>query len=174
MTEPAIRVSAPEGAILEVGFAAQILAKTVAERLARDGGAALIIDYGYETPAFAETLQAVCRHGFADPLADPGEADLSVQVDFGGLARAARAGGARVHGPVSQGAFLRSLGIEARAEALRRRATPAQAADLDAALARLVTPGMAEHSGMGELFRVICLSAPDLPASPGFVEETSA
>ena len=171
--EPAIRVAAPEGAILEVGIAAQILAKTIAERLVREGGAALVVDYGYDVPAFAETLQAVRRHGFADPLGDPGEADLSAHVDFGGLARAARAGGAGVHGPIPQGRFLRALGIEARAEALRRRATPAQAAELDAALDRLVTPGTNQRPGMGELFKVMCLSRPDVPAPPGFAQEST-
>ena len=38
-----------------------------------------------------------------DPLATPGEADLSAQVDFRALAEAARAGGAAVYGPVPQG-----------------------------------------------------------------------
>ncbi len=166
--EPAIRLAAPEGAVLEVGLAAQVLAKTLATRLVRDGGAALVVDYGYAVPAFAETLQAMKQHRFVDPLAEPGEADLTAHVDFAGLTRAAEAVGARVHGPVPQGRFLRDLGIGERAAALKRRASAAQAEDIDAALARLVEVGTPERPGMGDLFKVLCMTAPHLQAPPGF------
>jgi SAM-dependent MidA family methyltransferase len=166
--EPAIRVAAPEGAVLEVGLVAQGIARGLAARLVREGGAALVIDYGYARPAFAETLQAVQRHGFVDPLAEPGEADLSAQVDFGGLRRAAEAAGAAVHGPVPQGAFLRALGIAERAAALTARATPGQAADIAAALDRLTGAGTPERPGMGEIFKALAITAPTLPAPPGF------
>ncbi len=166
--EPAIRVAAPEGAMLEVGLVAQGLASGLAARIVRDGGAALIVDYGYAEPAFAETLQAVRRHGFADPLAEPGDADLSAQVDFGGLRRAAERAGAAVHGPVPQGAFLRALGLDARAAVLKSRATPGQAAAIDAAVDRLAGPGAAGRPGMGQLFKAMAVTAPSLPVPPGF------
>ncbi len=166
--EPAITLAAPQGAVLEVGLAGQGLARVLAARLVRDRGAALVIDYGYTVPAFAETLQAVKRHRFVDPLAEPGEADLTAHVDFAGLARAAAAAGARVHGPVPQGGFLRDLGIRERATALKHRASAAQAKDVDAALARLAEAGTPERPGMGELFRVLCMAAPDVPTPPGF------
>src|SRR3712207_9082949 len=63
------------------------------------------------------------QHAFVDPLAEPGEADLTAHVDFSKLAQAARQRGATIHGPVSQDDFLRSLGIEARAAALKARAS---------------------------------------------------
>ncbi len=171
--DPAVTLDAPDGAVVEVGLAAQGLAGALAGRLVRDGGAALVIDYGYAVPAFAETLQAVRRHRFTDPLRDPGEADLSAHVDFGGLRRAAEAAGAAVHGPVPQGAFLRALGIEARAAALKARATPAQAADIDAALDRLAGSGTPERPGMGQLFKALCIAAPGLPVPPGFEDTAS-
>ena len=166
--EPAITLAAPQGAMLEIGLAGQTLAQGLATRLVRDGGAALVIDYGYTVPAFAETLQATKRHRFVDPLAEPGEADLTTHVDFAGLTRAARAHGARVHGPVSQGRFLRDLGIAERAVTLKRHASAAQAEDIDAALVRLVEAGTPERPGMGELFKVLCITAPDVPTPPGF------
>ena len=168
--EPAITLKAPDGAVLEVGLVAQGIARELATRLVREGGAALVIDYGYAKPAFAETLQAVRRHGFTDPLAAPGEADLSAQVDFGGLRRAAEAAGAAVHGPVPQGAFLRALGIAQRAEALRARATPGQAESIAAALERLTGAGTLQRRGMGEIFKALCIAAPALPVPPGFEE----
>ncbi len=166
--EPAITLAAPQGAVLEVGLAGQKMAKALATRLVHDGGAALVIDYGYRVPAFAETLQAVKRHLFVDPLDEPGEADLTAQVDFAGLTRAAAAAGAHVYGPVPQGRFLRDLGIGERAATLKRRASTVQAEDIDAALARLVEAGTPERPGMGELFKALCITAPGVPIPPGF------
>jgi NADH dehydrogenase [ubiquinone] 1 alpha subcomplex assembly factor 7 len=86
-------------------------------------------------------------------------------VDFQALARSADSMEARVHGPVTQGDFLRRLGIEARAETLKAGATQAQAADIDTALARLTEGGPA---GMGTLFKVMAFSHPELRQVPGF------
>jgi SAM-dependent MidA family methyltransferase len=55
----------------------------------RDGGTALIIDYGHLVTGFGDTLQAVYQHEFDPPLARPGEADLTSHVDFQVLAEAA-------------------------------------------------------------------------------------
>jgi NADH dehydrogenase [ubiquinone] 1 alpha subcomplex assembly factor 7 len=131
----------------------------------KDGGGALIVDYGYCGPALGETLQAVKGHAFADPLAEPGEADLTAHVDFAILAEAVRKAGAAVHGPVAQGDFLRGLGIEARAEALRARASPTQAQAVAGALQRLSGAGPAD---MGTLFKVLALTHPALTSVPGF------
>jgi len=141
-------------------------------RLARDSGAALVIDYGYWGPAFGNTLQALWKHAYVDPLEQPGEADLTTHVDFHRFAQIASAKGLRVHGPATQGDFLAALGIEARASSLKKRATPAQSAAIDAALARLTERG---DKGMGELFKVLAVThmrleavpaLPPLPSSP--------
>ena len=151
----------PPGAIAEVGEAAAALSGGIAVRLCRDGGAALIVDYGHEGPGSGETLQAVRRHGFHGVLDNPGEADLTAHVDFGALARAARA--ATAHGPVPLGPFLEALGIGRRAKALLSGAGPGQAADIRAARHRLCAP-----AAMGHLFKVLALTAPGLPRPPGF------
>ncbi|MEE1657986.1 SAM-dependent methyltransferase [Microvirga sp. CF3062] len=137
---------------------------TLAGRLAQDGGAALILDYGYWGPAFGDTLQALKNHHPVDPLEEPGEADLTAHVDFHRLAQAAAAQGTRAHGIVTQGDFLQALGIEARAKALKTRATVAQAADIDGALARLTERG---PTGMGELFKVLAVTHKAIQAVPG-------
>ena len=86
---------------------------------------------------FAETLQAVGGHRFADVLAEPGEDDLSAHVDFAALAAAGKRGGAAVSGPVTQGVFLANLGITERAEQLMK-ANPEKPSDLLAATERLI------------------------------------
>jgi NADH dehydrogenase [ubiquinone] 1 alpha subcomplex assembly factor 7 len=134
-------------------------------RLAGDGGAALVIDYGHVQSAPGDTLQAVGRHAYADPLAAPGTVDLTAHVDFEALATAVEAMGARSHGPIEQGVLLKRLGIEARAAALKAKAAPAAAATVDAALARLTGHG---RSGMGALFKAAAFSHPSLGTPPGF------
>ncbi len=152
------------GDVLEVGHAALAAMATLARRIARQGGALLALDYGHAESGFGETLQAVRGHRYADVLAAPGEADLTVHVDFFALARAATTAGCRAFGPVEQGRFLGRLGIFARADALKRHATPEQAAAVDAALARLAAP----ESSMATLFKALAVTAPGAPAPPGF------
>jgi NADH dehydrogenase [ubiquinone] 1 alpha subcomplex assembly factor 7 len=165
--EPWLTALAPPGAVLEWPEAALGVMQPLASRVARQGGAALVIDYGYKGPAFDDTLQAVRRHAFADPLAEPGEADLTAHVDFEKLDLAARAGGTRTFRLMTQGDFLRALSIEARTAALKARATPDQSADLNAALKRLTGEG---EGDMGALFKVFAFAQPGLAILPGFGE----
>ncbi|MBF9194409.1 SAM-dependent methyltransferase [Microvirga sp. BT290] len=162
--EPALGKPLRLGDVLEWPGVSVDIMGTLAGRLARDGGAALILDYGYWGPAFGDTLQALKNHRPVDPLQEPGEADLTTHVDFHRLAQAAATQGARVHGTVTQGEFLQALGIETRAEALKARATPAQAADIDRALTRLTERG---PTGMGELFKVLAVTHEAIQAVPG-------
>ena len=155
----------PEDGVVEVSPAACAVAGLVAERIARAGGAALIVDYGPEQSAPGDTLQAVRAHGYDDPLGAPGEADLTAHVDFAALAHVGARAGVRALGPVPQGAFLGRLGIDARAEALMRTAPPDVARDVKLALHRLTSP-----EAMGTLFKVLAFLHPALPAPPGFAD----
>ncbi len=167
--EPGLAMAGEPGEVLEAGFAAMQVMAGLAARLAAQNGALLAIDYGYDAPPRGETLQAVKRHRFADPLADPGGADLTAHVDFRNLARAARASGAAVHGPVPQGEFLTRLGLHERAAALRKRANAPQCATIDAALDRLAGHGAAAGSAsMARLFKALAATAPGLGVPPGF------
>ncbi|MCB9946584.1 MAG: SAM-dependent methyltransferase [Rhodospirillaceae bacterium] len=141
---------APAGSVVEVSPAAVAIARDLAGRLRAAGGAALIVDYGYARAPLRETLQAVRRHERADPLSDPGEVDLTAHVDFAGLADIARHEGIGVLGPVSQASLLTAFGIDTRADQLKRAATPAQAAAVDAAKARLTGA-----DAMGHLFKAL-------------------
>jgi SAM-dependent MidA family methyltransferase len=162
---PGLPTLAPEGAVREVCEPALLWGRTLGQRLARDGGMALLIDYGHAESGFGDTLQAVRGHTFADPLERPGEADLTAHVDFAAFAAACRSGGAATFGPETQGDWLRALGIEARAAALAARATPAQARAVHAALQRLTD---SQPTGMGALFKVLAVSPPGAPPPAGF------
>jgi NADH dehydrogenase [ubiquinone] 1 alpha subcomplex assembly factor 7 len=165
--EPTLHIAAKEGSIIEVGAIAQRVMGDIAARLVREGGALLVIDYGYLETSIGDSLQAVSKHAYVDPLAEPGEADLTTHVDFAALARAARAVGAKVMGPVTQGSFLRQLGIERRAQTLSKKATPEQAQSIVDALDRL-TGETDSRRQMGGLFKVMAVTHPDMPDLPGF------
>ena len=141
---------APAGAVFEQSAAQGSLGAELGGRLATDRGAALLIDYGRDTPGFGDTLQALVRHRKVDPLASPGEADLTVHADFPAVIAAARALGARPH-LLSQGVFLARMGVGERAEALVR-ARPDRAASIGRQLGRLIAADQ-----MGALFKVCCL-----------------
>ena len=153
---------ARDGDIIEVRPQASALAEAIAGRLAHQPGVALFIDYGHAESAAGDTLQAVKDHDFHDPLATPGEADLTAHVDFAAFGRAAAGAGAQVLGPVGQGAFLDELGIGVRAEALKA-AVPAQGREIDAAVSRLTS-----EDAMGRLFKVMALLSPGMAPPPGF------
>jgi SAM-dependent MidA family methyltransferase len=153
------------GSVLEHPQAALDTVSSIAGHLGRQAGAALFIDYGSTRSGFGDTLQAMRKHAFIGPLAEPGEADLTVHVDFAKMAQAGLRAGAACHGPAIQRDFLLALGLAERAEALRSRATPEQAASIAAAAARLTDP---TATGMGHLFKVMALSHPGLPPLPGF------
>lgn len=155
---------APVASMAEVCPSGLSIAATLGDRLVAGGGAALIIDYGHGHSAPGDTLQAMARHAYADPLAAPGDADLTAHVDFQALARAATERGAQAFGPITQGALLERLGIRQRADTLARAATDqSQHSDIDGALERLIAP-----TQMGTLFKALTLTAPGLPAPAGF------
>lgn len=157
---PALAAS-PPGSLIEVSPAQEALGAAMGARIARDGGAALFIDYGRDRPETGDTLQALVGHQKISPLERPGEADLTVHADFPAVAEAARAAGASATPIVTQRAFLRALGVEQRAAALAR-ARPDRAQSVALQLARLTDPGE-----MGELFKVVAIHAPGLDV-PGF------
>ncbi len=140
-------------------------AMELGRRLTAGGGAALVIDYGHAASSAGETLQAVGRHAYIDPLTAPGSIDLTAHVDFEALALAVEAMGAVSFGPLEQADFLQRLGIATRAAALKAKAAPAAAADIDSALARLTGHG---RTGMGTLFKVAAYAHPKLGTPPGF------
>lgn len=152
-----------EGALVETCAPALPIMAEIARRIATHGGAALIIDYG-GWHSRGDTLQALSGHAPDDPLAHPGEADLTAHVDFEPLARTAREGGADAAALTSQGVFLERLGITARAQALARRMRGPELDIHIAAHRRLTHP-----DEMGCLFQVLGVSPVGAPPIAGTV-----
>ncbi|MVA99480.1 class I SAM-dependent methyltransferase [Nitratireductor sp. CAU 1489] len=157
---PRQAADAGDGAVFEIAPARTALLETVADRIARHGGAALFFDYGHLEPGLGDTLQAVRGHDHCDVFETPGEADLTSHVDFAALSAAAQARGLAAH-TMTQGAFLLAMGLAERAGRL--------GAAGDAALRERLTSEAERLAGadqMGELFKVLALLPHHLDVHP--------
>lgn len=148
------------GDIVEICPPALPIAAQIGQRIAHQGGAALLVDYG-GWRSMGDTFQALRRHQFADPLAEPGEADLTAHVDFQALAHAASPA---AHAFCTQGDLLHRLGIDQRAAALGKQLSGTALESHLAALRRLTLP-----TEMGSLFKVLALHRPGTPPPPGMI-----
>ena len=151
-----------DGDVVEQSPARRAAVEALSAKLAKSGGAAILIDYGHAHSASGDTLQAVRGHAFAPVLADPGEQDLTAHVDFEAVAEVARGAGAVVTALATQGEWLNRLGIGQRAAALTS-ANPECAGDFAAAVQRLTG-----RDEMGGLFKVVAFHSPSWPAPAGF------
>jgi SAM-dependent MidA family methyltransferase len=148
------------GDIVETCAASLPIVAEIGRRIAAHGGAALVVDYG-GWRSRGDTLQAVRDHAHDDPLAHPGEADLTAHVDFEALAGAAAP--AAHSSLVSQGVLLECLGITERARALAARLDgPALEAHI-AAHRRLTHP-----EEMGRVFQSLAIHPRTVPPPPGY------
>lgn len=150
---PPEAAAAPEGAIFEVAPARTALMQSIAEQVARYGGAGLFFDYGHTTPAVGDTLQAMRAHSYDDPLAHPGESDLTSHVDFAALAEMAAASGLEVR-LATQGDFLLRMGLLERAGALGATLDETGRDRIRSEAQRLASPDQ-----MGRLFKVLAIGS---------------
>jgi SAM-dependent MidA family methyltransferase len=149
-----------EGDLIETCAPAQAIAGEIGRRIDAQGGVGLIVDYGGHGPT-GNSFQAVRAHRKVDPLATPGEADLTAHVDFASIASAAAP--AIASRPTPQGVFLDRLGLTARAEALLRGLPPGEARTSHIAAHRRLT----HPDEMGSLFQALALFARGTPPPPG-------
>ncbi len=140
----------PRGAVIELSPERAACAAQITSRLAAQGGAMLVLDYGHAHPGPGETLQAIARHRKVSVFHQPGRADLTAHVDFHALAVAMEKAGMTAWGPVEQGPFLRAMGLDARLEALTRAASARQRIILRRGARRI-----AGDDQMGRLFKVL-------------------
>lgn len=147
---PPLAIEGPHDYLTEIHPQAEAFVRTLADRLVR--GAAFLIDYGFPEAEYYHpqrhmgTLMCHQAHrSDSDPLADPGQKDITAHVNFTGVALAAQDAGLSVLGYTSQGRFLLNAGLLD----LARDAGPRE----NALMQKLVL----EHE-MGELFKVIALA----------------
>lgn len=162
----ALRACLPDGIgtgdIVEVSAASEAAMAQLASHIQKNGGAALVVDYGHAEKACGDSFQALHRHRYVDPLHAPGMADITAHVNFPLLAHMADAAGLAVAPIVEQGRFLEALGLSIRAQQLMQ-ASPGREKQINEERLRLAAP---QH--MGQLFKVLGVAHPAMPPLAGF------
>ncbi len=153
---------APIGTIVELSPSANAIAQDIASIIARNGGCALIVDYG--NAGGGDTLQALKKHTKVDPLHDVGQSDLTAHVNFAALRDALS--DVQTNGPAPQGAFLERLGITARAQQLAQNLSGDALESHIAAHRRLTHP-----DEMGQLFKAFAITPIGAPTPAGFPDD---
>jgi len=148
----------PIGSSLEVSPTAFRIAHRIGQLLSNEnsgdeitslGGCGLIIDYGGDK-AFADSFRAFKGHKIVHVFHEPGNCDLTANVDFAYLKEAMN-NLATTYGPIFQGAFLERMGLELRLQSLLKAAgSEKQQKEIRKAAARLVDP-----IGMGKAYQVM-------------------
>ncbi|PZC74298.1 hypothetical protein B5X24_HaOG207990 [Helicoverpa armigera] len=107
---------------LEISARSLGISRQLATRVDRYGGIALIADYGHEGEK-GDTFRAFHKHKVVNPLENPGQCDLTADVDFSQLRIAASKSPysdnyALVMGPVKQKDFLERCQAQIRLQVL--------------------------------------------------------
>lgn len=163
---------------LETSPVSHTTMETLALKLRKAGGAALIIDYGKDG-AFGSSVQAVKDHEYMDVLANPGDADITAQVDFAAIRDVVenklpkpKEGdkNLKVHRLVTQRLLLRELGLQQRlVDVLAKIEKEDDQVDAATAAWRLVDNE--NETSMGVLFKAMCITEEGLSVPPGFQED---
>jgi NADH dehydrogenase [ubiquinone] 1 alpha subcomplex assembly factor 7 len=148
-----------DGDLVEFCAQAPLIMKALARRIGKNGGAALIFDYG-DWRSLGDTLQAIHAHEIVDPLFKPGQSDLTTHVDFEALVADLACSHSRL---TPQGIFLERLGITDRAQALAKNLEGAALDQHIAAHRRLTHP-----DEMGTLFKTLALFPNDENPPAGY------
>ncbi|RLN74586.1 hypothetical protein BBJ28_00014678 [Nothophytophthora sp. Chile5] len=166
---PVRTAEAQVGDRIEISPVGIALVQDMAKRISQSGGGALIVDYGHDHPSEL-SLRGIKDHKFVSVLREPGDVDLSIDVDFATLRRfATEEPKVKSSGPVGQGTFLKNMGIEHRLAMLMQNTDSEEMQqELFSAYERLVEPDQ-----MGTIFKAMALTQEDIGEPVGF-EEVSA
>lgn len=159
---------AKDRAIIEISREGEKIIQYLSSLLKDTPGYLLMIDYGYDykplkRTAFGGSLQAIKDHKYHPIFSDVGNADLTSHVDFYALKKAAKVYDVQAFGSVEQGKFLKELGIQTRANLLKKNATPPQIEEINISLRRLI-----DSDQMGKLFKAVSIVSKDLARPVGF------
>jgi len=148
------------GSVIEVSPDSILLAQDM-KALVQQGGACLVIDYGQE--GSTDSIRGFSKHEQVPFLSLPGQVDVTADVDFTALRHVC--GEEQSFGPVSQGQFLVSMGLQERVIQLIEQdwVTDDQAEALFESMVRLASP-----EEMGERFKVLCIVPKTKDAPAGF------
>jgi len=143
---------AEDGAIFEYSEYSNFIISKICRVIKKYNGAFIIIDYAKKTNDTNGTLTAIYKHKHVSPFYMPGHVDLSVRPDFDLIKKIAILEKCEVIGPINQGFFLESLGINERIDRLIKK-NPSLKDILFSQRDRLI-----KKDYMGEKFKVLIIT----------------
>ncbi|OAB82434.1 SAM-dependent methyltransferase [Wolbachia endosymbiont of Laodelphax striatellus] len=135
------------GAVVEVCLAGTEILKKLENKIVNNGGAALIIDYGYVYPSYKSTLQSIRQHKYTNFLENIGNSDITALVNFQALKDSLKHVDCET---LTQRVFLYLFGIKERAQALMKNASNEQKHRIFSEFLRLT-------ENMGTLFKAMLI-----------------
>lgn len=159
----------PVGSKVEICPDAWEITEQMTSRITSGKGGILVVDYGPADTIPVNTLRGIKDHKLVPPFENPGEADLSTDVDFQAIKIAAlqnHVNDIEVYGPVEQGDWLHTMGIGARATVLANSQTTEEGKKrVEQAYNRLTERG---GGSMGRLYKVMAIVPKAQPKPVGF------
>ena len=133
-----------------IGF---LFIKQIIDKINKNGGGILLIDYGYKKSTNIDTIQSIKNHKKNHILENIGDADVTSLVNFELMEEFFKINKLNVCNVVSQSFFLKKLGIIERAMILTKNMNFKDKSNFYSRLKRLLS-----SDEMGELFKVIFAS----------------
>lgn len=156
----------PVGTRIEICPDAELYIMKMAKLLSdsNDKGAILVIDYGTENEIPENSLRGIYQHKFVSPFWNPGEVDLSIDVDFQALKQLTE-GIVDIYGPLKQGDWLHNIGIGYRIDQLlKKNQQDPEVQDKIYGAYRRLTDG----EQMGSIYKFMALLPKGSSNPPGF------
>ncbi|OMJ12418.1 NADH dehydrogenase [ubiquinone] complex I, assembly factor 7 [Smittium culicis] len=148
------------GDSIEVSPESAIIAQKLGKIVNETNGAALIVDYG-QNYTQSSTFRGISKHKFLDPLTNPGDIDITADVDFSYLIDIIKPI-ANTFGPVEQGFFLHEMGIQDRLmQLLKLASTVKDQENLVSMYKRLTDP-----NSMGRIYKFLAVVPKSVDIAP--------
>tara|TARA_B100001029_G_C15023051_1_gene431839 strand:+ start:386 stop:1411 length:1026 start_codon:yes stop_codon:yes gene_type:complete len=144
-----IDIKLDEGDLYEFSLETNDIFNKISKIVRDNGGLMLIADYGHKKPTFRNSLQSLKNNKFTEVLDNIGTQDITYHVNFNNLALIAKQFGLKNVNIRTQANFLKTNGINIRAEQLVK-SNPKSKDKIINQLSRLVDP-----ENMGNLFKIL-------------------
>ena len=137
--------------------------KNICNRIKKNDGGILLIDYGYLNSKMYETLQAVNNHKYSNVLKNIGDSDITYNINFNLFEKFVAQFNDLDSVISNQKKFLTSMGIVQRAEIISKNIPFSKKSDLFYRIRRLI-----DEKQMGELFKVMLVKKTKNKFKTGF------
>ena len=137
--------------------------KIIGDKVEKNKGGILIIDYGYLNSKMQDTLQAINNHKYTNVLENIGESDITYNINFNLFRQFINQFKNLDSVITTQKKFLTSMGILQRAEIISKDIAFSKKTDLFYRIRRLI-----DEKQMGELFKVMLIKNKNNKFQTGF------